>query len=253
MDMNASTRTGLFITALALSSFLTLTTISRAQVTFTSNEAQFRADNPGLLTQTFSAGNVAPGDLQGCNTPVDSNSDDACFSPGDILPGIAFSVEPGSGTLLAGPFISFNLNPVKVLTPDGSLQKNVVLFPGNTVFATGLVVGCLFDFGTGLPCTGQALRIEVFGPGNVLIGSTDVITDSLFNTFVGITSDVPIERITLVDADPNPPSFNAIARVVFPGEGFGVPTLSEWGMIALVIVMGAAAMITLRRRIAVRS
>lgn len=245
------TATFLFITISVLSFFVTFSAPepSHAQVTFTSNEALFHAQNPHLITQTFAAGNVEPGDLTGCDTPVDSSSNDACFSPGDILPGIAFSVEPGSGTLLAGPFLFFNLNPVKALLPDGSAQKNVVLFPGNTVLATGLHIGCLFDSGTGQPCTDQALRIEVFGPGDELIGSTNVVTDSLFQTFVGITSDVPIERITLIDADLDPPSFNGIASVSFPGEEHRIPTLSEWGLIALVSVIGAAAAITLRRRL----
>ena len=237
-----------FITPLSALILLSAAAPSLAQVTFSSNEALFHSQNPHLVTQTFTAGNVEPGDISGCDTPVDSSSNDSCFSPGDILPGIAFSVEPGSGTLLIGPFLFFNLNPVKVLTPDGSAQKNVVLFPGNTVLAAGLRIGCLFDSGTGLPCTGQALRIEVFGPGDELIGSTNVVTDSLFQTFVGITSDVPIERITLIDADLDPPSFNGIASVSFPGEEHRIPTLSEWGLIALVSVIGAAAAITLRRR-----
>lgn len=237
-----------FITALSALILLSAAAPSLAQVTFSLNEAFFHAQNPHLVTQTFAGGNVEPGDRNDCDTPVDSSSDDSCFSPGDILPGIAFSVEPGSGTVLVGPFLFFNLNPVNVLTPDGSAQKNVVLFPGNTVLAAGLRVGCFFDFGIGLPCTNQALRIEVFGPGDELIGSTNVVTDSLFQTFVGITSDVPIERITLIDADLDPPSFNGIASVSFPGEARNIPTLSEWGMIALVMVIGAAAAITLRRR-----
>lgn len=237
-----------FITALSALILLSAAAPSLAQVTFSSNEALFHAENPHLVTQTFAAGNVEPGGISGCDTPVDSSSDDSCFSPGEILPGIAFSVEPGSGTLLIGPFLFFNLNQVNVLAPDGSAQKNVVLFPGKTVLAAGLRVGCFFDFGVGLPCTDQALRIEVFGPGDELIGSTNVVTDSLFQTFVGITSSVPIERITLIDADLDPPSFNGIASVSFPGEARNIPTLSEWGMIALVSVIGAAAAITLRRR-----
>lgn len=240
----------LFVTGFMLSMLIVLSAAapSLAQVTFSSNEAFFHAENPHLITQTFAAGNVEPGDLTGCDTPVDSGSDDVCFSPGNILPGIAFSVEPGSGTNLVGPFLFFNLNPVKALVPDGAAEKSVVLFPGNTVIAAGLRVGCLFDFGIGQPCTNQALRIEVFGQGNQLIGSTNVTTDSLFQTFVGITSDVPIERITLVDADLDPPSFNGIASVSFPGEGHSIPTLSEWGMMAMAVIIGAGAAITLRRR-----
>lgn len=248
--MRPITRPLVFFTIFVLSSlaFLTDAAPASAQVTFSSNEALFHADNPGLRTQTFVSADVAPGGIIGCDTPIDNSSGGGCLPPGDVLPGIAFSVEPGFGTLIAGPFLFFNLNPVNVLMPDGSAQKNVVLFPGSTVFAAGLRIGCLFDFGVGQPCVDQALRIEVFGPGDQLIGATDVITDSLFQTFVGIESDIPIERITLIDADLAPPSFNGIASVSFQAGGFSIPTLSEWGLAALAAAVGAAAAITLRRR-----
>lgn len=244
-----------FITLLALSTvalFISADT-SQAVVTFTSNRSQFVNDNPGLLLQTFESGNVAPGGLNSCATPVDSNSNDDCFSPGDILPGIAFSTEPDFGdTVLAGPFLFSNLNPAKVLLPDGSLQKSVITFPGNSVNAVGLEVGCLFDQGFGLPCTGQTFIIQVFGAGDALLGETIVPVDSTFDTFVGITSDALIERITFIDADlVTQLSFNAVEKVYFTNVNIQrVPALSQWGIAVLAIILAAAGLYVIRRKTA---
>lgn len=110
--------------------------------------------------------------------------------------------------------------------------------------AVGLEVGCLFDQGVGAPCTGQTLDIQVFGAGDELLGETTVPADSNFDTFVGITSDAMIERITFIDSDLiTHPSFNGLESVYFPNQSlFNVPTLSEWGMIAAaggLILVGA--------------
>lgn len=230
------------------------TGITHAAVVFTSNHTQFLQDNPRLRLQTFDSGNVEPGQLQGCSTPVDSNSDDACFRPGDILPGIAFSTDPDfGGTLLDGPFALGNLNPRKVLAPDGSKQKSVITFPGNDVRAVGLELGCLFDFSG--PCVGQTMLVQVYGAGNSLLGETIVPVDSLFEAFVGITSDDQIERITFIDADlETQPSFNGVERVYFPNEGlFNIPTLSQYGVAAFALTLGIAAIYAIRRRRASRA
>ena len=62
-----------------------------AQVTFTDNEAEFLAQNPNLAIQDFESGNVAPGSVVSCSQIINENTNDACFSPGDILPGIEFA------------------------------------------------------------------------------------------------------------------------------------------------------------------
>ncbi len=244
-----------FITLLASSAvalYISADT-SQAEVTFTSNRGQFIQDNPGLLLQTFASGNVATGEIKGCATPVDSNSNDDCFSPGDILPGIAFSTDPDFGdTILSGPFLFSNLNPEKVLLPDGSLQKSVITFPGNNVNAVGLELGCLFDQGFGLPCTGQTMLVQVFGAGNVLLGETTVPVDSLFDTFVGITSDSLIERITFIDADLiTQLSFNAVEKVYFTNANIQrVPALSQWGIAVMAIILAATGLFVIRRKTA---
>ena len=229
--------------------------ITQAAVIFTTSRAQFFHDNPGLLLQTFDRGNVAAGGLSICITPVDSSSNDDCFSPGDILPGIAFSTDPDFGeTILSGPFLFSNLNPANILLPDGSKQKSVITFPGNSVRAVGLELGCLFDQGVGGPCTGQTMLVQVYGAGNALLGETIVPVDSLFETFVGINTDEQIERITFIDADLSVLSFNGVERVYFPNVGLhNIPTISEYGAAALALALGLAAAYAIQRRRASRA
>lgn len=242
-----------FITALLFVIFISAD-FTHAAASFTTNAPQFLSDNPGLFIQTFESGNVAPGQIVGCNTPVDADSNDDCFSPGDILPGIAFNTDPDFGdTVLAGQSALGNLNPGKVLAPDGSKQKSVITFPGNDVRAVGLELGCLFDFSG--PCVGQTMLVQVYGAGDALLGETIVQVDDKFETFVGINTDVQIERITFIDADlETQPSFNGVEKVYFPNEGlFNIPTLSQYGVAAFAPTLGIAAVYAIRRRRASRA
>jgi exosortase sorting signal-containing protein len=227
---------------------------TRAAVIFTTSRAQFFQDNPGLLLQTFDRGNVAPGGLASCVTPVDSSSNDDCFSPGDILPGIAFSTDPDFGdTDLAGPFWFGNLNPGKVLVPDGSKQKSVITFPDNSVKAVGLELGCLFDGGG--TCVGQTMLVQVYGAGDALLGETIVQVDDTFESFLGINTDEQIERITFIDADlETQPSFNGVEKVYFPNAALhNIPALSQYGIAALALALGLAAAFAVRKRRAARA
>lgn len=229
---------------------------SRAAASFSGDIVQFLNDNPHLVVQTFDRGNVATGQIQGCDTPVDSESNDACFTPGEILPGIAFSTDPDfGGTLLDGPFLFSNLNAVKVLAPDGSAQKSVITFPGNVVNAVGLNIGCLFDEGFEKPCTGETMLVQVYGAGDTLLGQTLVPVNSTFSTFVGITSDQQIEKITFIDSDlETQPSFNGVAKVYFPNAAVrNIPALSGYGASALAIALGLCAAYAVRRRRAARA
>jgi hypothetical protein len=77
----------------------------------------------------------------------------------------------------------------------------VITFPQNRVQIVGLEPGCLFDQGPDIPCTGRGMRVDVFGVGDVLLGTTTVPVDSTFDSFVGISSNEPIDRISFIDVD----------------------------------------------------
>src|SRR6266571_8891872 len=70
---------------------------SEPTLTFSSSRADFVAQFPDLVLEDFEAGNVADGDVVGCPGPLDATSNNVCFSPGGILPGIRFNSDHTSG------------------------------------------------------------------------------------------------------------------------------------------------------------
>lgn len=202
---------------------------SLAQVTFTNDEVAFNASNPGLAVQDFESGNVAPSGVTGCSQIINENTNDLCFSPGDILPGIQFE---GSKDILdiAGP--AFTKNPFIVLITDALDDSVIITFPGNRVNAVGVDIGCVEPV---LGSCSDDVLVQVFGEGDALIGSTTVAVTNLSDTFLGIKSN---ELITGIILNADPVSFEDIDRVSLERILFGldvdtnIPTLSEWGIMA---------------------
>lgn len=225
-----------------------------AQVTFTDDEAQFIADNPGLPEQDFEDGNVAPGSFTECGFVIDQNTDDDCFSPGDILPGIEFlSQPPGTEMVLVGS--NLNDNPFNALLPNSRDIAYDIAFPNNNVNAVGVDLGCLVDDEGGM-CSANVI-VQVFGAGDVLLGSTTEAVTSMFDTFLGIRSTELITRINIETEEGG--VFEGIDRIMF---GIGqvptaasIPTLSEWGMIAAAagLMLVGVFFVAKRRRAAVNN
>lgn len=217
-----------------------------AQVTFTNNEAQFVTNNPGLPEQDFEDGNVAAGSFTECGSVIDENTDDDCFSPGDILPGIEFlSQPPGTDMVLVGS--NFNDNPFNVLLPNSSDIAYDIAFPNNNVNAVGVDLGCLVE-GQGGMCSANVI-VQVFGAGDVLLGSTSEAVTSMFDTFLGIRSTELITRINIETEEGA--VFEGIDRIMF---GIGqepvaaIPTLSEWGIVGAVAGLLLAGVFFVMRR-----
>ncbi len=196
------------------------------EVVFTANQAAFNATSPGLAVQDFASGSAGPGSVVSCSEVINENTADACFSPGDILPGIQFFA--ADVVAIVGP--GFNNNPFTILIPVSSADSLDITFPDNTVNAVGMDLGCILE-GPGT-CSDNVL-VRVFGQGDALIGSTTVAVTDFFDTFLGIQSDVPITRINLSNGN-QVLFFEGIDRISFGLSDFtaNIPTLSEWGMIA---------------------
>jgi hypothetical protein len=206
---------------------LTVAPGASAQVVFTNDEAQFFADNPGLLVQTFDSAISS-----GCDVPFDSTNSADCFPPGALLPGVVYDAAPSHEFLdIFG--INFNGssgNTSKAIGPDNHTDTLDLIFDGG-VSAAGVRPGCFIL--TGGICQ-RTITISVYGAGDVLLGSTQVDASSLFDDFVGIESDVPIAKVSVRGPDLGPDSgFHAISELDFPlSQLQNVPTLSEWGMIS---------------------
>ncbi len=203
-----------------------------AQTQFTNNEAQFFANNPGLSIQNFSAGKASPGDILSCEVPIDEDSDDDCFNPGAILPGIQFQNGPipsETGLVLAGPNALGNTNPVNVLVPVLYTMDFEIVFPEGNVRAAAIHAGCLLDDDG--PCT-SVYEVRVLGVGDVTLAATDILTTDQFDSFIGVTSSEVITKIVLTNISDL--SIKGVRDVIFPipAGAERIPTLSEWGMIA---------------------
>jgi hypothetical protein len=201
-----------------------------AQVSFTDDEAAFLAANPNLLFQDFEATKVGPGNVEPCNVPVDSNSNDNCFSPGDILPGIAFL----NGPIFAPPdlivggqgFVDPGLPPGPVLlTNEFADDFEIVFEPG--VSRVGLRLGCASKG----PCDAD-VQLFIFNTNAQFLAETTVHVTSAFDTFLGISSSALIQNISIRNPDPNTTSLKGLLNIRFGNAERNIPTLSEWGMIA---------------------
>jgi hypothetical protein len=230
--------------------FLFSAASASAQVTFTNDEAAFFAQNPNLAVQDFGSGSVPPGGVTECSPVLNENTSDLCFSPGDILPGIEFFAV--SEFAIAGP--GFNNNPFIALVPDASEDTMDITFPGNTVNAVGMDLGCLVNEPE-TSCS-DTVFVQVFRAGDVLIGSTSLAVTDLFDSFLGIQSIEPITRINVSNVT-GPPifRFEGIDRIAFGFTVFSanIPTLSEWGMISAAVGLGLVGVFAVRKRKAFNS
>lgn len=167
------------------------------EVVFTTDEPNFVDDNPRLDFQDFADTPIAPGNFLVCPAPADADSDDVCFSPGQILPGIAFTDNPGpdaNGLFLAGANVLGLGNPSNVLTNNIFADAFEVQFNDGDTDTVGMELGCLNTDPNANAC---ALQVDVHGPGDVLLGTYYIVATNLFNTFLGVESDQEITRIVV--------------------------------------------------------
>lgn len=247
-------RLQVFISALILTFAVSVLTAS-AQVIFSSDEGQFLSDNPDLDFQNFLSAPAPDGNFIGCNAPVDASSNDACFTPGQILPGIAFIDNPGPGIdsiLVFGANYASNANPRGPLASNTFADTLDIVFSASDTTRAGFVAGCIGSTG---PCSDQ-MTVQVFGAGDALIGSTSVAVSSAFTSFVGVTSDETITRINLSNTVVPSSNVEGILNISFGAPPTpppaptvtNIPTLSEWGMIATALMLAAFGMLALRKR-----
>ncbi len=167
------------------------------QVVFTTDEPEFQDANTRLDFQDFLGAVIDPGDFLECTAPADTDSDDNCFDPGQILPGIAFTVNSAPdpiGLFLPGANVFGFGNPSNVLTNNTFVDDFEVLFDGDTD-TVGLTLGCLIFANPDADAC--AIQVDVHGPGDVLLGTYFIVATNLFDTFLGVESDQQITRIVL--------------------------------------------------------
>ena len=155
-------------------------------LTFFTDRATFDAAFPGLPLEDFEAGNVIS--VVGCTAPIDENTNNNCFSPGDIEPGIRFNsipVRPNVGIALIGTGIFGNTS--KYIINNFGGDDFSIEFTAGDVSAVGMDVKSLFT---------ETCLVDIKGASGSL-GSTTVPCSGVGNDFLGVQSSELITQIVV--------------------------------------------------------
>jgi hypothetical protein len=161
-------------------------TASAAPITF-ATRAGFDAQAGILPIETFEEGVVAPNSIVACPGFLASTTINACFSAGDILPGITLTsstVHPPDGLALTGA--GFNGVPSKAVFANYSGDTLDLRFTSSN--AIGLDLHSIF--------VDSPIAITVFGAGDVVL-DVFVVLATAGGRFWGIIGDGPITRLNL--------------------------------------------------------
>jgi len=118
--------------------------------------------------------------------PLDEFTNNGVFSPGDILPGVVFTVSGGGSNefVMLGPGFIGN-NDSKVFGPNTFVDNLIINFTENNVFNVSMDVFAGAGDGN--------IEIEFFGNSGSL--GTTIIYGTNNATYLGINSEEPIKRI----------------------------------------------------------
>jgi hypothetical protein len=149
-------------------------------LSYWTDRAAFNVAFPGLPTEDWSGTSVAAGSVGSCLPPLNSATNDACFTPGSVLPGIELDIHmTPTGT---GEYVVLGvgfLGNTNVLVGPNTFVDDLILNFNPAVRAVG------FDLVN--PMTpGQVYNVEIFGPGGSL-GITTA-TDGSEGNFWGVDS-----------------------------------------------------------------
>ncbi len=148
-------------------------------LTFWTDRALFDAAFPGLPTEDWSGTSVPAGGVASCAPPLNSTTNDACFTAGSVLPGIELNVNVTTG---GGQYVVLGvgfLSNTNILVGPNSFVDDLVLNFNPAVRAVG------FDVVN--PMTpGLTYNVEIFGTGGSL--GTTTVTDGSEGNFWGVDS-----------------------------------------------------------------
>jgi hypothetical protein len=157
-------------------------------LTFYEDRATFDEAFPGLPVEDFEEANVNERQILPCAHPLNENSDNDCFSPGDILPGINIMASNDQfGFELAVIGQGYFLNPSKNVAVTVFSDAQILEFPGGAL-SVGMDLHVYH--------TDENLLIEIHGNSGPL-GSTQAMANSQ-GRFWGVSSDEAITMITIL-------------------------------------------------------
>jgi len=148
-------------------------------LTFWNSRAAFAAAFPGLPTESFSGTSVGAGSIVACDPPFNSSTNNACFTPGAIMPGVEINLgvrDPASSLQLVVLGVG-SLGNVNVLVGPNTFTDDIIFNFSPAVRAAG------FDLVNPLS-PGQTYNVEIFGPGGSI--GVGTATDGAEGNFWGV-------------------------------------------------------------------
>ena len=205
-----------------------------ATLVFYTDRALFQAENAPLTLEDFSGTNLAAGAISACSGPLNSSTNDACFSPGAIVDGIELDTDvPAEDTVgVIPPALDLTCNAFGANTFTDGSEVNFI-DPAITVFSVGFDYVC--------PLAPATVTIDIHAVDGTILGS-DTSPCGLGGNFWGVASDEQLGWIHTTS-----PDAELYCNIEF-GES-AVPTTTEWGLILLVtILLGISTFFMYRRR-----
>ncbi|MBU1950792.1 MAG: hypothetical protein KJ927_18910 [Candidatus Eisenbacteria bacterium] len=150
--------------------------------------AYFDEAFPGLQVEDFEEGNIGDGQILGCSQPLNEHTDNDCFEPGDILPGIEILTNNDHGGLelaLVGP--DFFYNPSKNIAVTSCPDALILEFPDGRVNGLGLDLISYF--------TEEYFEIEIIGEDGFQAFTQAFAGNS--GRFWGFASEVLISQVII--------------------------------------------------------
>jgi hypothetical protein len=152
--------------------------------------------NPGTLVfEDFEGGQVGPYGFGFCQDPMDSLEDDGCFAPGQLAGGFSAGSSDGAGMLLFGEGY---FGQVGWVVATASLSDDVVIGFDEPRTAVALNVAAYVDFSGGPASLAEGPVVAIaFDDSGEEIGRVLVPLLATSANFVGMTSQIPIAKVTI--------------------------------------------------------
>lgn len=208
-------------------------------VAFFDDQAAFNNTCAGLAVEDFEDTLVPPNSTFACTSPFNNSTSNDCYVQGALIPGFSLIApnpsNPATAMVVSTPTVFGFTN---VAAGANFFADDTVITFTDSVNAAGMVIVSLFG--------NVPVEVQVFNEANGLIGSAIVnLTGDVNGTFVGVLAQDSIARIVLespLDEQLYELSFGAC------GVTRPIPTISEWGMAAVAVLLFAAGIYYIRRR-----
>ena len=168
-------------------------------LTFFSDRSAFEAGRTDLIVETFNAGRVVSG--LGFAGPLDETTDNAYFSPGDIVPGVRFSnghptFVPLLDVVQGSPFRPVFGKALFNSSEGGVPRENPIVI--ESLGGSSAVGFDAYNLNSSGSVFATDTEVSVFG-GSGLLGTMGFVTSSGGPVFFGVVSDAePITRVEMV-------------------------------------------------------